>query len=175
MKYCRCADSKNVHGNKLSVDNPITCCLQISNLLITSIYFESAFSHWDSLQSFQTSAVIPQFLFFFFKIHKMLSFLHNFNLQCFPSLLNCFGLVWFLSNMKIWSIPASNGISVTEYIKTVLTLFMEFHNCIWNFTKCIETESLPILLVSIFILVHITLLFPCTSEVWLNIHDMTLR
>ena len=113
--------------------------------------------------------------FFFFKIHKMLSFLHNFNLQCFPSLLNCFGLVWFLSNMKIWSIPASNGISVTEYIKTVLTLFMEFHNCIWNFTKCIETESLPILLVSIFILVHITLLFPCTSEVWLNIHDMTLR
>lgn len=121
---------KNVHGNKLSIDNPITCCLQISNRLIISIYFESAFSHWDSLLSIQISAIMQHFSLSFKNKECGLLFLRKVDLYCFPFLLNSFGLALFLSNLKPWSIPASNGTSVTEYSKPVLTLFMEFHNCV---------------------------------------------
>lgn len=50
MKYCKWADSKNVCGNILSTDNPITCCLQNSNLLIISIHSELDVCCLDSLK-----------------------------------------------------------------------------------------------------------------------------
>lgn len=50
MKYCIWPDSKNVCGNKLSTNNPITCCLQNFNLLIISIHSESLLHYWDSLK-----------------------------------------------------------------------------------------------------------------------------
>lgn len=64
MKYCRWADSKkNVCENKLSPDNPIACCLQISNLLIISIHPESDIHYRDSLKAYPSLKLFSIFYF----------------------------------------------------------------------------------------------------------------